>query len=111
VADRATELSPAIITRLPVRYTFNNRYSTTSRGPAGRRLHRVAEEDGRPPELEVRVNTDYFDVARPDPGQDADHLTGPLDKYFDYAAGELGWRSVELRTLWMRGDSGHARSL
>ena len=42
------ELPAANITRLPVRYTFDNRYfNDTYEGLPGRRLHRVAEEHGR----------------------------------------------------------------
>ena len=46
-----TELPAAVIARLPVRYTFDNRYfNDTYEGLPGRRLHRLADPDGRPPE-------------------------------------------------------------
>ena len=46
-----TELPAEVIARLPVRYTFDNRYfNDTYEGLPGRRLHRVADADGRPPE-------------------------------------------------------------
>jgi UDP-galactopyranose mutase len=94
-----TELSPAIITRLPVRYTFNNRYFND--------LYEGLPVDGYTawlkkmadhPNIEVRVNTDYFDVRDQIPAKTLTVFTGPLDKYFDYAAGELGWRTLDFET-------------
>jgi len=91
-----TELSPAIITRLPVRYTFNNRYFND--------LYEGLPVDGYTawltkmadhPNIEVRLNTDYFDVRDQIPAKTLTVFTGPLDKYFDYAAGELGWRTLD----------------
>jgi UDP-galactopyranose mutase len=69
------DLSPEIITRLPVRYTFNNRYfSDTFEGlPADGYtawLERMADHPG----IEVQVNT---------------------DAYFGYASGDLGWRTLD----------------
>jgi len=94
-----TELSPAIITRLPVRYTFNNRYFND--------LYEGLPVDGYTawlnkmadhPNIEVRLNTDYFDVREQIPAKTLTVFTGPLDKYFDYAAGELGWRTLDFET-------------
>jgi UDP-galactopyranose mutase len=94
-----TELSPAIITRLPVRYTFNNRYFND--------LYEGLPVDGytawltkmaEHPNIEVRLNTDYFDVRDQIPAKTLTVFTGPLDKYFDYAAGELGWRTLDFET-------------
>jgi UDP-galactopyranose mutase len=94
-----TELSPAIITRLPVRYTFNNRYFND--------LYEGLPVDGYTawltkmadhPNIEVRLNTDYFDVRDEIPAKTLTVFTGPLDKYFDYAAGELGWRTLDFET-------------
>jgi UDP-galactopyranose mutase len=94
-----TELSPAIITRLPVRYNFNNRYFND--------LYEGLPVDGytawlkkmaEHPNIEVRLNTDYFDVREQIPAKTLTVFTGPLDKYFDYAAGELGWRTLDFET-------------
>ncbi|MFI9381037.1 UDP-galactopyranose mutase [Kutzneria sp. NPDC052558] len=94
-----SELSPAIITRLPVRYTFNNRYFND--------LYEGLPVDGYTawlnkmadhPNIEVRLNTDYFDVRDQIPAKTLTVFTGPLDKYFDYAAGELGWRTLDFET-------------
>ena len=91
------ELGANIITRLPVRYTFNNRYFNDDfeglpvDGYTAW-LTRMAEH----PNIEVRLNTDYFDVRAQIPAGTPTVYTGPLDRYFDYAAGELGWRTIDL---------------
>jgi UDP-galactopyranose mutase len=90
-----TELPPGIISRLPVRYTFNNRYfNDTYEGlPVDGYtawLHRMSQH----PNIEVRLNTDWFDVQADLP-QVPVVYTGPLDRYFDHAEGELGWRTLD----------------
>jgi UDP-galactopyranose mutase len=90
------ELDAAIITRLPVRYDFNNRYfSDTYEGlPADGYtawLRRMAEH----PNIEVQLGTDYFDVRADVPAGTPVVYTGPLDSYFEHAEGELGWRTLD----------------
>ena len=90
------DLPAEIITRLPVRYTFNNRYfSDTFEGlPADGYtawLQRMADHKN----IEVRLNTD-FSSLRPDTAGNVPVVyTGALDAYFDYAAGDLGWRTLD----------------
>ena len=90
------ELPAANITRLPVRYNFNNRYfSDTYEGlPVDGYtawLERMAEH----PNIDVRLSTDYFDVRDQLPTDCPVVYTGPLDQYFGYSAGELGWRTLD----------------
>ncbi len=90
------ELDAAIITRLPVRYDFNNRYfSDTYEGlPVDGYttwLRRMAEH----PNIEVQLGTDYFDLRGDVPAGTPVVYTGPLDRYFDHAEGELGWRTLD----------------
>ena len=90
------ELPAEIITRLPVRYTFNNRYfNDTYEGlPVDGYtawLARMADHPG----IEVRLNTDFGDL-RPDVvGNVPVVYTGPIDAYFGYCAGDLGWRTLD----------------
>lgn len=90
------------ITRLPVRYTFDNRYfNDTYEGlPVDGYtawLEKMAADD----RIEVRLDTDWFSVrddlraASPDAPV---VYTGPLDRYFDYSAGRLGWRTLDFET-------------
>lgn len=93
------ELSPDIITRLPVRYNFDNRYFTdTYEGlPAdgyAAWLTRMAESEL----IEVQLQTDYFDVRQDLPAGVPVVYTGPLDKYFEYCEGPLGWRTLEFES-------------
>ncbi len=68
------------------------------RGPAGQRLHGVVQNMAADERIEVRLNTDWFDVrdelraASPDAPV---VYTGPLDRYFNYADGHLGWRTLD----------------
>jgi UDP-galactopyranose mutase len=94
-----TELPAAVIARLPVRYTFDNRYfNDTHEGlPVDGYtawLTRMADH----PNIEVRLSTDYFDVRDELPTDVPTVFTGPIDKYFDYQAGELGWRTLDFET-------------
>jgi UDP-galactopyranose mutase len=90
------ELSAAIITRLPVRYDFNNRYfNDTYEGlPVDGYtawLARMADH----PNISVRLDTDFFDIRDELPAGVPVVYTGPLDRYFGYAEGELGWRTLD----------------
>ncbi len=92
-----TELSPDIITRLPVRYTFDNRYfNDTYQGlPVDGYtawLTRMVDH----PNIEVRLETDFLDSRGDFVGQVPIVYTGPVDAYFENQAGRLSWRTVDL---------------
>jgi UDP-galactopyranose mutase len=90
------ELPADVISRLPVRYTFDNRYFNDS--------YEGLPTDGYTPWLQrmadhrnvtVRLDTDFFDLrSQIAPGTPIVY-TGPLDRYFDYSEGELGWRTLD----------------
>jgi UDP-galactopyranose mutase len=90
------------ITRLPVRYTFNNRYfNDTYEGlPVdgyAAWLHRMADHEL----IDVRLDTDWFEVREELRSQSPEApvvYTGPLDRYFGYSAGQLGWRTLDFHT-------------
>jgi UDP-galactopyranose mutase len=91
-----TELDTSIITRLPVRYTFDNRYfNDRFEGlPVDGYtawLSKMAEH----PNIEVRCDVDYFDVRDQIPAGTPTVYTGPLDRYFDNSEGELSWRTLD----------------
>lgn len=97
-----TELPAANITRLPVRYTFDNRYfNDTYEGLPTDGYTAWLEAMAADERIDVRLDTDWFDVrdelraANPDAPV---VYTGPLDRYFDYADGELGWRTLDFET-------------
>jgi UDP-galactopyranose mutase len=102
-----TELSADIITRLPVRYNFDNRYFNdkyeglpTDGYTAW--LQRMADH----PNIEVRLDTDFLDesVAAEFKGTVPVVYTGPVDEYFGNAEGRLSWRTVDLEVEVMDVD-------
>lgn len=89
------ELSPDIITRLPVRHNYNNRYFDDKyEGIPLEGYTRLFERMLDHPNIEVRLNTDYFDV-RCDLGDIPMLYTGPIDRFFDYKHGHLDWRTID----------------
>ncbi|MCO1581533.1 UDP-galactopyranose mutase [Crossiella sp. SN42] len=91
------ELPAAVISRLPVRYNFNNRYfNDTYEGLPVNGYTAWLEKMAEHPNIEVRLSTDYFDIKDQIPAETPIVYTGPLDRYFDYAEGWLGWRTVDL---------------
>ena len=90
------DLPAEIITRLPVRYTFNNRYfSDTYEGLPVDGYTAWLERMIDHPNIEVRLDTDFLAMRSDFQGQVPVVYTGPLDEYFAYAAGELGWRTLD----------------
>jgi UDP-galactopyranose mutase len=88
------DLPPEIITRLPVRYTFDNRYFADRyeglpRDGYASWLERMADH----PRIEIRLGTDFFDLDAS--GSVPVVYTGPLDRYFGHREGALGWRTLD----------------
>ncbi|QYM76981.1 UDP-galactopyranose mutase [Leucobacter luti] len=96
-----TELPAEIISRLPVRYTYDNRYfNDTHEGLPTDGYTAWLEKMADHPNIEVRLNTDFFDESQPlnkraIAGTVPVVYTGPVDRYFDYAEGELSWRTLD----------------
>ena len=96
-----TELPAEIISRLPVRYDYNNRYfSDTYEGLPTDGYTAWLENMANHPLITVKLETDFFDESQPLnklalAGKVPVVYTGPLDRYFDYAEGELGWRTLD----------------
>ncbi|WP_288872948.1 UDP-galactopyranose mutase [uncultured Microbacterium sp.] len=98
----AKDLPASIISRLPVRYTYDNRYfNDTWEGLPTDGYTAWLERMADHPNIEVRLSTDFFDEAQPlnraaVVGQVPIVYTGPVDRYFDYTEGELSWRTIDL---------------
>ncbi|GAA1952941.1 UDP-galactopyranose mutase [Amycolatopsis minnesotensis] len=89
-------LAASIITRLPVRYTFSNRYfNDTYEGLPVDGYTAWLEKMAAHENIEIRLNVDYFDVRDAIPAGTPTVYTGPLDRYFGYSAGRLGWRTLD----------------
>ncbi len=96
-----TELPPEIISRLPVRYTYDNRYfNDTHEGLPVDGYTAWLERMADHPNIEVRLDTDFFDDSHDASkaqtlGQLPIVYTGPVDRYFDYSEGRLSWRTLD----------------
>ena len=110
------ELPAEVITRLPVRYTYDNRYfSDTHEGLPTDGYTAWIERMADHPLIEVRLDTDFFDRAQPvqqgatrRPGRRSS-TPGPIDRYFDYAEGALRLAHPGLRDRGAR-RSGTSRA-
>ncbi|MBH0082826.1 UDP-galactopyranose mutase [Salinibacterium sp. SWN167] len=96
-----TELPAEVISRLPVRYSYDNHYfSDTYEGLPVDGYTAWIERMADHPNIEVRLDTDFFDETQPINkksmvGQVPIVYTGPIDRYFDFAEGELSWRTLD----------------
>jgi UDP-galactopyranose mutase len=92
-------LPAEIITRLPVRYTYDNRYfADTWEGLPTDGYTAWVERMADHERIEVRVDTDFFDLKDDFVGRVPVVYTGPVDEYFGYVEGELGWRTLDFET-------------
>ncbi len=92
-----TKLSADIITRLPVRYTFEDGwFNDTHEGLPTDGYTAWLERMAAHPLITVQVDTDWFDVADRYKGKVPVVYTGPVDEYFDNSEGRLSWRTVDL---------------
>jgi UDP-galactopyranose mutase len=93
-----TELSPSIIKRLPVRFTYNNNYyDDPYQGiPDGGYTHLI-EKMIR--DCDISVSIDYFsDKPYFDNIAKKIIFTGRIDEYFEYSLGVLEYRSLYFET-------------
>jgi UDP-galactopyranose mutase len=89
------DLVADIITRLPVRYTFDARYfSDTHEGLPKDGYFRLFERMAANPLIHIATNTDYFAIRDSLPAVPLIY-TGPIDRYFDFRLGYLGWRTID----------------
>jgi UDP-galactopyranose mutase len=90
------KLSADIISRLPVRYTYDNRYfSDTYEGLPKDGYTAWLERMAAHENIEIRLETDFFTVADEFKGRVPIVYTGPVDEYFGRSEGELSWRTLD----------------
>jgi UDP-galactopyranose mutase len=94
------KLLPAdVINRLPMRFTtehryFNDKYEGLPLAGYTAWLENMANH----PNIEVALNQDFFDCRSELVGQVPVVYTGPIDRYFDYEFGVLGWRTLDFES-------------
>ncbi|MDN3309933.1 UDP-galactopyranose mutase [Microbacterium oryzae] len=95
------QLSGDIISRLPVRYNYDNRYfNDTHEGLPTDGYTAWLERMADHPNIDVQLNVDFFDESQPLNkkalvGQVPIVYTGPVDRYFDDVEGALSWRTLD----------------
>jgi len=91
------KLPSETISRLPVRFTFNNRYfSDTWEGLPLQGYSSWFDSMVDHENIEVKLNSDFFQLRKFIPDSTLVVYTGALDRYFNYSRGELGWRTLDL---------------
>jgi len=91
-----TDLPPEIITRLPVKYNFNDNYfddryqGLPLKGYSNWFDNMVAD-----PLIKVFLGTDFFNVKEEFSSDKIIIYTGPIDRFFNFSEGRLGWRTLD----------------
>lgn len=89
------KLPAHIITRLPVRFNYNDRYfDDTYEGIPVLGYTGLFKSLLNHKNISVVTGVDYFEVKKLIPSTIPTVYTGPIDKYFEYKHGYLGWRTV-----------------
>ncbi len=90
------QLSSDIFTRLPLRFNFNSRYFNDKyEGLPLNGYQTFIKNLSGHPLIKIDTDTDYFSKhASYDQGSLVIY-TGPIDQYFDYKYGLLGWRTLD----------------
>ena len=90
------DLPASIINRIPVRSNYDESYFNNGRyqGIPLDGYTQIFEKMLGHPNIEVRLNTDYFDVKDQIAPVEKTIYSGPIDRYFNYCHGRLQWRSV-----------------
>jgi UDP-galactopyranose mutase len=90
------ELPAGIITRLPVRFTFDSGYfSDRYEGLPVDGYTAVFKKMLDSPRIDLRLGVDFFEVRNSISSRQMVIYTGPIDRFFDFRAGELGWRTLD----------------
>jgi UDP-galactopyranose mutase len=92
----ASELPASVFSRLPVRFSFDDRYfgdtfQAMPRGGYGALMRGLISSDA----IDVRLGIDWCDLKTEVPPELPVIYSGPLDEYFDYEFGRLPWRTLD----------------
>lgn len=89
------ELPASVARRLPVRTNFDDRYyNDIWEGIPVGGYTPIFEKMLDHPNIQVFLNTDWFDVQDQAEGKLVVY-TGPIDRYYDYCHGRLNWRTLD----------------
>ena len=90
------DLPMEVITRLPIRYNFNSRYfSDRWEGLPINGYPQWFSNMVTNKKIQIEFDTDFFDIRDLIPKSIPIVYTGPIDRYFNFSAGHLGWRTLD----------------
>ena len=98
-----SDLPSSIIKRLPIRLTYDDNYfNHRFQGMPKNGYTEIVEKILDHPNIQVSLGTTFESVDR----SEYQHIfySGPLDRYFQYAHGRLGYRTLEFREIRATGD-------
>ena len=83
--------------RIPIKYTFNSDYfDDLYQGLPKHGYSQLIHKMLNHPKIDCLLETDFFDLNRKDLKDRVIVYTGPIDRYFNYQHGVLGWRTLDL---------------
>jgi UDP-galactopyranose mutase len=92
------ELPPDVIVRLPVRFNFEPFYfSDPHEGIPVDGYTAMFQKMADSPQIDVRLGVDFMEARRQIRPDQLVVYSGPIDRYFDYRLGELGWRTLDFQ--------------
>ena len=93
---KATEISAAILSRIPVRFSHDNRYFITAKhqGIPKEGYTKIVENLLDSPNTEVRLGTSFKDIEADIPADTKIVYCGQIDELLDYELGVLPYRSL-----------------
>lgn len=98
-----SELPASILKRLPVRFNYDdNYYASTFQGMPKHGYTHIVEKMLDHPNIRVLLNTPFDQALR----SEFDHIfySGPLDAWFGFKQGRLGYRTLDFKTERHEGD-------
>lgn len=98
-----TQLPASILKRLPVRFNYDDNYFFHKyQGMPRDGYTAIVEKILDHPNISVRLGTQFSRAQV----KDYDHVfySGPIDGYFDYELGRLGYRTLDFREIRADGD-------
>ncbi|MFT9298466.1 MAG: UDP-galactopyranose mutase [Gluconobacter sp.] len=97
-----TELPASILKRLPLRFNYDDNYfNHPYQGMPEEGYSAIVENILKSEKIEVRLNTKFEDLS-----EEFQHVfyTGPIDRYFDFRLGRLGYRTLDFERIDSDGD-------
>ena len=84
------------LTRMPFRTDYNESYYLSKyQGIPTDGYTSIFKKLLSNPLIDVRLNSDFFDIKNKLPKDALIIYSGPIDQYFDYCYGKLDWRTLE----------------